>query len=314
MMKKLFCIFLMSFTFCLSCKEFLEPSLEHRTMVLLAPSRNLETNNYQLIFWWETQKDALAYRLQVVSGDFNSIQKLILDTLVKPDKFTYTLDPGKYQWRVRAENGSSLSPYVTQGFTIYPSSLANQAVQLTSPTNNFYTSAPDISLEWLNLFGATQYRVQLDNQNFTDENKLVLNTTTSNLSFLKTLTSEGTYQYRVRAENATENSKWSIVRNFSYDGTAPTKVTLTAPLNNKTVAKPVQLTWSPIADAEKYELVVYKSDFSTVYSNVYPMLLITNSHTFNTGDSNEILGWKVRAIDKAGNKGSFSDLFSFTIQ
>ncbi|TKC12051.1 hypothetical protein FA048_00075 [Pedobacter polaris] len=283
-------------------------------MVLLAPTNNLETSNYQLTFWWEMQQDALGYRLQVVSTDFSNIQKLILDTLVKKDKFTYTLDPGKYQWRVRAENGSSQTSYTTQSFIVHPSSLTNNVIQLTSPTNNFFTSSPDVKLEWLNLFGATQYRVQLDNQNFIDENNLVLNVTTTNLSFLKTLSKEGNYQFRVRGESTTENSKWSVVRNFSYDATPPVQVKLTAPLNNKTVAKPVQLTWNSITDAEKYELIVYQSDLTTLYSTSYPMLLTTNTYTFNAGDSNEVIGWKVRAIDKAGNKGSFSDLFSFTIQ
>lgn len=313
-MKRLIITVLAICMFCLSCKEFIEPSLQHGKMVLLAPSRDLETSNYLTTFWWETQEDALGYRLQVISTAFTDIQKLVLDTLIKSDKFIYTLDPGKYQWRVRAENGSSQTPYTTQSFTIYPSSLTNQTVQLTSPTNNFYTSNPDISMEWLNLFGASQYRLQLDNQNFADENRLVLNVTTTNLFFLKTLSIDGNYQFRVRAEHATEYSKWSMVRHFSYDATAPAKVSLSSPQNNKTIAKPVQLTWNSVPDAEKYELVVYKSDMSTVYSNLYPMLLPSNSYTFNAGESNEVLGWKVRAIDKAGNKGPYSDLFSFTIQ
>lgn len=303
-----------SWLFCLSCKEFIEPSIEHKNMVLLAPSNNLETNNYQLTFWWETQEDALSYRLQVVSTDFGNIQKLMLDTLVKTDKFTYTLDPGKYQWRVRAENGSSQTRYATQSFTIHPSSLTNQVVQLISPVNNLFTTSADIQMEWLGLFGTTQYRLQVDNQNFINENTLVLNTTTNNLSFLKTLVAEGNYQFRVRAENGTENSKWSVVRNFSYDATPPAQVSLTTPLNNKTVTKPVQLSWSSITDAEKYELVIYKSDLTTLYSTSYPMLLNTNTYSFNAGDSNETIAWKVRAIDRAGNKGTFSTLYSFTIQ
>ncbi len=300
--------------FTVSCSEFIEPSLSGQNIRLLAPANNLETNKYQLTFWWETQQDALGYRFQVVTTAFDHIEKLIVDTLVKTDKFTYTLDPGKYQWRVRAENGSSQTPYTTQGFTIYPSSLTDQAVQLTSPTNNLYSSTADIQLEWLSLFGATQYRLQVDHNNFINESNLDLNITTSNLSFLKTVTNEGSFQFRVRAENATENSKWSLVRNFYYDATPPAQVILTTPLNNQTVAKPVQLNWNAIADADKYELVIYKSDLTTFFNTSYPMLLSKNSYTFNAGDSGEVLGWKVRAIDKAGNKGSYSSIFSFTIQ
>jgi hypothetical protein len=313
-MKNFFYATLACLVFLLSCKEFIEPPLTGKQLVLLAPSDRLETNQYQLTFWWETQEDVLKYRLQLVSISFSNIEKLILDTLLATDKFTYTLDPGKYQWRVRGENGSSQTNYTVQSFTVFPSSLTNQVVQLVSPSNNTYTSSADVQLEWLSLFGASQYRVQVDHQNFINESALDLNITTNNLSFLKTLSQEGSYQYRVRAENATENSKWSVVRNFYFDATPPIQVTLTAPINNRTVAKPVQLTWSAIADAERYELVIYKSDLTTIYSTSYPMSLTSNTYNFNAGDTNEVIGWKVRAIDKAGNKGSFSDLFSFTLQ
>lgn len=313
-MKVLNYIVLVSAIFSMSCTEFIEPSLHSKNIRLLAPADQLEINDYQLTFWWEKHEDVLNYRLQVVTGDFNSIQKLLLDTLLKSDKFIYTLDPGKYEWRVRAENGSSQTPFTARKFTIQPASLTNQIIQINSPTNNFATSNPDIQFEWLKLFGTTHYRLQVDQKNFVDENNLLLNITTNNLSFLKTIVNEGNYQFRVRGENGTENSKWSLIRNFSYDSTPPAQVVLTAPLNNKIVAKPVQLTWGSIADAEKYELVIYKSDLTTLYNSSYPMLLNTTTHTFNLGDMNEVLAWKVRAIDKTGNKGAFSSLFSFTIQ
>lgn len=313
-MKNQFLLVLVIFSVCISCKEFLEPSLIHESVVLLAPNSNMETNNYQLTFWWEAQQNALSYRLQVVNTDFGNIQKLVLDTLVKTNKFTHTLDPGKYQWRVRAENGSSHTPYTMQSFIVHPSSLTSQVVQLITPLNNLFTSNPEVQLVWLSLFGATQYRIQLDNHNFVDENALLLNMVTNNLSYIKMLSNEGTYQFRVRAENSNENSKWSMARNLIYDVTPPNQVTLTEPLNNKTVTKPVSLIWSPIIDAEKYELAIYKNDLTTSFSTAYPMLLNTNSYLFSAGDSNETIGWRVRAIDKAGNKGAFSDLFRFSIQ
>lgn len=313
-MNRLFSLLCVAVLFCTSCKEFIEPSLSKKKISLLAPSDNIETTSYQQTFWWEKHEDALQYRLQIVSPRFDNIEKLVLDTVVKTDKFTFTLDPGKYQWRVRAENGSSQTPYATQSFTVFPSSLKDQAVQLVAPANSLYVASADVKYDWLKLFGTTQYRLQVDKNNFADENNLTLNVLTDNLTYTSTLPAEAAYQWRVRAENATETSKWSVVRSLVYDVTAPAKVVLTSPGNKQTVAKPVRLAWDALTDADKYEVFVYKADGTVIYNNSYPQLVNTNSHTFNLGSSGETVAWKVRAVDKAGNKGAFSELFTFTLQ
>lgn len=313
-MKKLISLSLLLIVFYSSCKEFIEPSLTNQQIGLIAPANRNESTNYQQTFWWETHEDALQYRLQIVSPSFGNISQLVIDTVVKNDKFIYTLDPGNYEWRVRAENGSSQTSYTTQIFTIHPASLKDQAVQLVAPSNGLVISNPNIQYEWLKLFGTTQYRLQIDNNNFADENNLVLNQTTPNLIFNHTLTTDGTYQFRVRAENATENSKWSVTRSFTFDNTPPAKVVLTAPTDKQMVSTPVTLTWNAVTDAEKYELTIYKSDRTTVFNSSYPQIVTTNTATFNSGDLGDSLYWRVRAIDKAGNKGAYSELFNFTLQ
>ncbi len=297
-----------------SCSEFIEPSIENRTIDVLAPGNKLETTNYQQTFWWNPMADALFYRLQVVSPQFDNVSKLILDTLITKEKFIYTMDPGKYEWRVRGENGSSASNYTTRSLEIFPSSLKEQSVQLTVPSSGIYFSKPDIRFEWLKLFGATAYRLQVDNNNFLDENNMTLNVTTNNLGFLQTLTKEGTYQFRVRAENATENSKWSTVRSFSYDATGPEKVILSTPLNKQMVSRPVRLVWNRITDAERYEVSVYKSDEQTIYNKSYPQMVTSTEHVFDAGDVGETIAWRIRAFDKAGNAGAYSEIRTFTIQ
>jgi len=296
------------------CSEFIEPSIENRKIDILAPSNKLETSSYQQIFWWNPMANALLYRLQVITPSFENADKLILDTLIKAEKFTYTLDPGKYEWRVRGENGSSTSEYSQRSFEVFPSGLTDQVVQLTFPFNGIYISKPAISFEWLKLFGAVNYRLQVDKNNFMDENNMTLNITTENLGFLQALTQEGTYQFRVRAENATQNSKWSAVRAFTYDITGPDAVLLNAPLDKQTVSKPVRLVWNNLADAARYEISVYKSDGQTVFNNSYPQSTTATEHVFNAGDSGETIAWRIRAFDQAGNAGTYSELRTFTIQ
>lgn len=300
--------------FLAACSEFIEPSIEHREIQILAPANGLETNSYQQTFWWNPMEDALYYRLQVVSTRFDSISKLVLDTLVRKDKFTYTLDPGKYEWRVRGENGSSASAYALRSLVIYPSSLSDQVLQLSLPASGISVSKPQIRFEWLKLFGATNYRLQVDRNNFLDEKNMDLNITTENLVFLQTLSVEGNYQFRVRAENATQNSKWSTVRSFNYDTTGPDRPLLSTPLNRQLVSRPVKLVWNKVADAEKYEVWVYKSDGETPYSTAYPKTVSATELSFDAGEVAEVVAWRVRAFDKAGNAGAYSELRTFTLQ
>ncbi len=311
--KPLYFLLLIAFTL-VSCKEFIETSLSNKKIYPLAPADKTEMSYYQITFWWETHPDALKYRLQVVSPSFNATQKVILDTLVKADKFTYTLDPGNYEWRIRAENGSSQTPFVTQSFVVHPAALTDQSVQVSAPANQLYTNNALTQYEWLKLFGATGYRLQLDKNNFSNEQNLILNVTTDNLSYSYTLPSEGVYQMRVRAENATQNSKWSTVRTLTFDATPPAQVNLSTPANKATVTKPVGLSWGAITDAVQYEVAVYQSDSTTLYHSSYPQLLSTTNHSFNMGNSGETLVWRVRAIDRAGNKGNWSSFYTFTIQ
>lgn len=297
-----------------SCSEFIEPSIEHRNITILAPADKIETNSYQQTFWWNPLTDALAYRLQVVSPNFDSVSKLIIDTLIKNEKFVYTLDPGKYQWRVRGENGSSVSNFSYRFLEIFPSSLTDQIMQVTSPLNGIYTSNQSLKFEWLRLFGAKNYRLQLDANNFQDENKMALNITTDNLTFLHNLLEEGTYQYRIRAENTTENSIWSNVGTFTYDVTGPVAVIIKAPVEKQQVSQPVRLIWDKVADAISYEIFIYKSDRQTLYHKNYPLRLNSTEHSFNLGEVGETIAWRVRAYDRTGNAGAYSEFRTFIIQ
>lgn len=314
MMRRLIYLVMLFVAMLGACKEFIEPSLEARHIRLLGPADELESNSYGQTFWWESQEDALRYRLQIVSPTFDRVAKLVLDTSVTSDKFIYTLEPGEYQWRVRAENGSSATAYTIRKLTIYPSTLTTQVLQITAPGNGLFTAEPDIRYEWLKLFGATQYRLQVDTNDFADTTKLMLNVITDKLNFVQSIQKDKRYQFRVRAENSSQNSKWSVLRSFTFDATVPEQVLLLAPANKQVVAKPVGLSWKAISDAEKYELVVYKPDSTTLFNAGYPQILSGNAASFNAGNQNDRVVWRVRAIDKSGNKGLFSSYFSFIIQ
>jgi len=295
------------------CKEFIEPSIEKKNTVLLAPSNGTETNVYNQTFWWEELDNALQYRLQVVMPDFNNTSRLVLDTIVTKSKFSYTLEPGNYEWRVRAENGSSQTPYSKAAFVINPSSIEQQQVQLQSPANNFVTNQSSAVFKWLKLFGADKYQLQIDTANFEDETVLFFNKSTPNQEFNVTLTRDKVYRWRVKAVNATVESKWSVIQNLTLDKTPPGIVFLTSPTNEQVVTKNVSLKWEALPEAKKYQLYIFKSDGTSSYGS-FPIIITTSTYNFTEGKSGEKLFWQVRAIDEAGNFGAFSELRSFLIQ
>lgn len=314
MKKYILYIFISSWSLFYGCKEFIEPSITERKVILTAPGNGVESGIYNQTFWWEPVEDALTYRLQIVSPTFDSISLLVVDTLVTTNKFILTLDPGKYAWRVRAENGSSQSLYSASSFTIHESSIEAQQIRTVSPSVNFLTNQKEVVYKWQKLFGSSEYRLQIDTNNFDDEKALVYDDVTPNLEVSVPLTKEKLYQWRVRGEAADVQSKWSAVNKITFDITPPVKVVLNSPAQNGTVEKPVNLKWEAVSDAKKYELTVLQSDSTTVYNSSFPAITTTTNFNFNLGTLQEKIFWKVRAIDEAGNKGEYSNLRNFTVQ
>ena len=102
---------LMAVTFATACYEALEPSMENVEVVLVAPVNNLVTTDSVHTFFWEEVERATEYELQIVSPRFDSIARFVMDTVVTKNQFTAELDKGVHEWRVRAMNNSTVSPF-----------------------------------------------------------------------------------------------------------------------------------------------------------------------------------------------------------
>lgn len=108
-------VLLTAFTW--SCEEAFERRLEGHSVALIGPQNGIATSTGIQTFLWSTLDGASNYRLQIVSPSFDSIQYLIVDTTVGNDNFALLLDPGSYQWKVRAQNSSSYTDF-TVPFTL----------------------------------------------------------------------------------------------------------------------------------------------------------------------------------------------------
>jgi len=295
-----------------SCNEFIEVSIDDKTIELLSPGKQAESANYDITFLWKRAENTLQYQLQIASPTFNDANLYYADTIMEKTNFKISLDPGQYEWRVKGLNGSSETAFTTRSFTIYESDFKKQKVLLNYPAQNFLSSSQEIQLEWQKVYRAEQYRLQVDINNFQNPENLFTEILTKNRSYVLNNLSDEIYQWRVQAINDETESSWSESRSFIFDSTPPEKPELVSPANNQTSRLPINFTWKKINDAEKYEIYLYKADSLTLYNNNYPLKTTTTSHIFNGEGVLERIVWRVKAIDRAGNKSEFSQFYSVT--
>jgi hypothetical protein len=298
-----------------SCDAIIEPSISKKAVQPEAPADQYQSISYTINFWWDEVDNALSYHLQVVTPNFASPGSLVLDTIVTKNTFSFNLNPGNYQWRVMAQNGSSQTAYTTpRSFTIVASSIKQQTVQLTSPANNLVTNKGNVTFQWGSLYGATKYQLEIDTNYFVNESTAIYNQVVPGQQVSFTFPKDQVYQWRVRAENDTAQAQWSAVSLVTYDHTPPTQVTLLSPADGVTIPLPVSLQWNTVATTANYKLYVYQSDGVTIYNQNFPMLLTTNSYSFNLGKSGDKIYWMVTAVDAAGNESQASAIRSFVLQ
>ena len=94
-----------------ACNDIFEDDLGSLKVYLLAPGNYLASQQFTNTFFWEDVPGALTYNLQIVEPGFSQISNLLLDTTITDYKYSFTLTPGTYQWRVKAINGSSETSY-----------------------------------------------------------------------------------------------------------------------------------------------------------------------------------------------------------
>jgi hypothetical protein len=295
----------------LGCKDIMQKDISNASITVLSPQENYLSNIYQVVFWWAEIKDVQQYRLQIVRPGFDSIQYFILDTLTSNLKLTLTLFPGKYQWRIRGENGNSYTPYNTRNLTIdTTTNLNNQPFTTLSPQNNFITKSGDVLFTWQSFPYATQYEYYLtDTLNIIQKIK-----TTTAISMHDTLP-EGQYYWKVRAVNTTNSTatQFSSLKKITIDFNGPSPSAPSLPKNNDTVQNTVTITWvrpiDVVADS------IYLSTDSTFQStsNTYRISTAT-SVILPTLTVNTTYYWRIKSFDAAGNTSVYSTRYRFYLQ
>jgi hypothetical protein len=297
-----------------SCtKDIVATDISKKTMSILAPANAIHTPYNSITFWWEEVKDADKYQLQIVSPSFSNAINMIADTSVTGTKLTMILNPGSYEWRIRATNNAGSTAYTTRSFIIDTSNnMTNITVALLSPADSAYSSVYSQTFSWSPVFNATQYKVEVLNST----GGTLTSSVTTSTSFAYTFIAEGTYSWRVRAENQYTNSGFSTNTLF-IDRTAPSAPVPLSPANTATLSLNDSLKWSTgsggyydsllvATDSANFNSIVVREKMSAKYFKV------TSAAGF-ANNNNNVYYWKLSTTDKAGNTSPYSVVRKFRI-
>ena len=304
-------LFLLPVVALISCEDIFEKDLGAKQLKILAPSDNYSTSISAITFWWEWMKGADYYRLQIAKPSFAAISQLITDTTTTKDKLTFSLLPGTYEWRVKACNNSSATPFITYTLTIDSTEdLSQQTILLISPSDKDTTNQTFITFQWQTLYNADDYRMEIWSPDFSITNIFSTNIVSNSINYSLT---EGSYEWGVRGQNSTTNTVY-FKRKLYIDPTAPNDPVLLLPANNAVLNDTViSISWNhdtANGSSIKDSLYIYSDSLMTSFTRQEFLNSTSYSDSLGTGT----FFWRVRSIDAAGNYSGYSMLRKFTVQ
>jgi len=292
------------------CKDVFSNDITRGRLNIVSPSDSFVTNNSNVPFIWDALDGAETYHLQIVQPSFDSIQQLIADTMIVDTKYIFSFLPGKYQWRIRAENSGSTTTYIVRNIVVDTNSnLSGQQFNVSGPADNYVISSSVINFSWLSFPSANVYEyILLDTNNNTLQDK-----TTIQIIFTDTL-AEGIYLWKARALNTINNTStlFSTPRHITVDLTPPVPSIPNTPANNSLDTNAVTLTWTRPSDVYADSIIVATD---LLFQNVTNSASVTSASYYVLPFLvlNQPYFWRIRSRDIAGNWSTYSTIYKFTV-
>lgn len=183
-----------------------------------------------------------------------------------------------------------------------------QAPALRSPGNKAVLNATQPTFQWTKVTGAQSYEIEFSTANdFSTPNGNSNPAVTSTSHTVGSAFAEGEYFWRVRANNSSgDPGKWSAVRSFTIDTSAPAVPSLLSPPDTSILTHhTVTFTWGPSASAVLYQFMYDNNGdcSSPIFSKT------TNKTSLRPpAIPNGAYFWCVKAKDSAGNWSGYSSL------
>ncbi|MEQ8358193.1 MAG: hypothetical protein RH860_01815 [Cytophagales bacterium] len=289
-----------------ACEDILEEDVSDKNVLLIAPANGIETDLQNIGFLWEKIENVNSYRLQIATPNFDQAVSVLLDSLVEGNSFRFSLIPGKYQWRVRAENSAYESEYSTNSFQI--DSLVNpinQIIALVEPEDSSYFQSEAIIFTWIDLVGTVQYNFQI-----TQLNSIVLDTSIFLNEFEYQPLEEGVFDWQVKAFNNLGESNFSK-RSIIIDDTPPSPPQNMLPLNGGFIlSDSVDFSWTSENNIA-FDSLFLKNAITGNDINGFPRK--TEGEFLSIPLSTGEFEWYLKSVDKAMNTGTKSQSNTFNV-
>lgn len=301
-------VFLVAF---LSCEELLfVDDISKDQVEIIVPQNGTQVSSAQIRFTWQSLEGAEAYRFQLASPSFDSIQSLLVNEVVEETFFEQNLTKGDYEWRVNGINSEYVSQSTTNAISVKEDQdFSAREIKIISPDEEhsaFKTFT--INFEWEGLTNAGQYRIKIEH------NEVIFSEETTTETQLNLTVPYGKSTFKIRGENDTQNTFYAL-RNFVVDTIAPEKIQLVSPTNNEELdTETVQFDYQKATDDEGAE------EFDSIY-------IFNDKELENLVLKEELVGpenqsldrentyyWYMQSFDNAGNIGDQSEVYSFTIE
>lgn len=319
-MKRLIKVFFLTSAIMLmaGCDDVFEEDITNDLVVKISPDDDSIITGNSVQFRWEFLENTDDYRIQVVNEEK---QRILLDSLVSNNSFILSLNPGKYNWRVRAENFAYTTAYTfPSSFTMVSSEdLSDQTVFLSSPALDFYTNKDTVILTWEVIDAANSYYLEVDKtiqgNTVTDFQLGDISSTNYTLD-TSVLEEDAIYIWKVKAVNQDSETSFSS-RRILLDRQIPNQPVLTAPSNEETTTDTVNFVWSKGNDigevtSPRISVVEIATDINFV--TVIRTEEVEDDSTEILFSSNGDYYWRVTTIDLAGNRSVISEVRKFTVQ
>lgn len=298
-----------------SCEDIIEKDITKKELVLIAPGDNLRTSIASQTFWWEELAGARTYNLQIVSPSFESVEIVLADTFLTKNKFVINLFPGKFEWRLKAQNGSYESAYVLRAIEIDSTfDLKTQKIILTSPTDGANLNSASILFRWQKLYNADTYNIEVHEADWSGNIAYSLLSIINDTLTVKNL-KDGVYYWGIKAWNRNSATDFSTHK-ITIDRVAPGAPSLLTPLNKANFQQlPVNLTWNRAADSGSplSDSILVSSDSLFRTSKIIVAKIVQDTKLDNAVQDTGTYFWRVKSVDAAHNQGQFATARRFKV-
>jgi len=239
-----------------------EDNITDDRITLLSPFEGSQINEERVQFTWESLKKASNYRFQMAYPSFEMPERVVIDSIVTNTNLLVEGIPKNkvYQWRVRGENNFFNTNYTTFSFKYsIAEDISKQLPLISIPVDTLVFQSSKTNFNWLELKGATYYRMQIVSPDFKSSYKIIVDTLLQGLNFEKSLPINKKLQWRIRGENGFFASKYNTndLRVIDAIDISMNKIKLIAPHNNAIIpATTFKLTWETVEGATRYQVQI----------------------------------------------------------